>query len=65
MAISKDLTFHTAPGTTDGAVTGRNATSKDSFFGGVPVAQPTVPATGATVQNVVDALVALNLVKAV
>jgi hypothetical protein len=65
MTISHDLTFHTAPGTTDGNVTGRNATSKDSFFGGTPAAQPTVPATGATVQNVVDALVALNLVKPV
>lgn len=62
MTITHDLTFHTAPGTTDGAVMGRNSTSKDSFFGGTPVAQPTVPATGATVQNVVDALAALNLV---
>lgn len=62
MAISHDLTFHTAPGTTDGAVMGRNATSKDSFFGGTPAAQPTVPATGATVQQLVDALASINLV---
>jgi hypothetical protein len=63
MAISHDLTFHTAPGTTDGAVMGRNSTSKDSFFGGTPVAQPTLAATGATADQIVAALAALNLVK--
>lgn len=63
MAISHDLTFHTAPGTTDGAVMGRNSTSKDAFFGGAPVAQPVLAATGATADEIVAALAALNLVK--
>ena len=63
MAISHDLTFHTAPGTTDGAVMGRDSTSKDAFFGGVPVAQPTLAATGSTTDQIVAALAALNLVK--
>lgn len=51
-----------APGTDDGALVGRNSTSKVGFYGTVPVARPTVPATGATVQNVVDALAALGIV---
>lgn len=63
MAISHELTFHTAPGTSDGAVTGRNATSKESFFGGVPTIQPTLAATGATADQIVAALASLNLVK--
>lgn len=63
MAISHDLTFHTAPGTTDGAVMGRNSTSKDAFFGGTPVVQPILAATGSTTDQIVAALAALNLVK--
>lgn len=54
-----------APGTEDGALVGRNSTSKVGFFGGVPINQPTIPATGATVQQVVDLLAALNIAKKV
>ncbi len=51
-----------APGSDDGALLGRNSTSKVGFYGAVPVARPTVPATGATVQQVVDALAATGLI---
>lgn len=40
-AITKDLTFYAAPGTTDGAVLGYDTTKNVGFFGVVPVAQQT------------------------
>ena len=54
-----------AAGSPDGTLVGRNADGKVAFFGGVPIVQPTVPATGGTVQQVIDALAALNLLKKV
>jgi len=60
-----DSTFAAAPGTEDGALLGRNTTSKDGFFGAPPISRPTVPATGGTVQQVIDALAALGLVQKV
>lgn len=57
--------FAAAPGTDDGTLVGRNTTTKVGFFGGVPINQPTIPATGATVQQVVDLLAALGLAKKV
>lgn len=60
-----DTEWAAAPGTDDGALVGRNATSKLGFFGANPVVQPTVPATGGTVQQVIDALAAMNLVRKV
>lgn len=63
MPITHDLTFHTAPGTTDGAVMGRDTTSKDAFFGGVPAIQPTLSLGSATTTQIIQALASLNLVK--
>lgn len=54
-----------AAGSPDGTLVGRNADGKVAFFGAVPILQPTIPATGGTVQNVIDALAALNLVRKV
>ena len=41
-AITKDLTFYAAPGTTDGAVLGYDTAHNVGFFGVVPVVQQTV-----------------------
>lgn len=60
-----DTTWAAAPGTEDGALLGRNGTSKDGFFGVPPISRPTVPATDGTVQQVIDALAALGLVRKV
>ncbi len=51
-----------APGSDDGALLGRNTTSKVGFYGAVPVARPTIPASGATVQQLVDALAGQGLI---
>ena len=40
--IAYDLTWYTAPGTSDGAEAGYDTTKKVGFFGTVPVAQQTV-----------------------
>ncbi len=60
-----DTEWAAAPGTDDGALVGRNASSKVGFFGANPAPRPTVPATGGTVQQVIDALAALGLVQKV
>ena len=60
-----DTEWAAAPGTDDGALVGRNTTSKVGFFGANPAPRPTVPATTATTQQVVDALAALGLVQKV
>lgn len=65
MPLSTSYEFSAGPNTPDGEMLGRSSTSKVGCYGTVPIAQPTVPATGATVQNVVDALAALGLVKKV
>lgn len=52
--------FAAAPGTSDGTLVGRNATSKVGFYGTTPVAQPALPTDAA---SIITALVALGLVK--
>lgn len=63
MAIEHDLTFYTAPKTTDGCVTGKDATSTEGFYGATPVARPDVGATP-DADSIAAALVALGLVTA-
>lgn len=53
--------FSAAPGSADGTLVGRNATTKVGFFGTLPVAQPALPTDTA---SIIAALVALGLVKA-
>lgn len=48
--------------TTTGTKIGTTATQKLGFFGATPVVQQNVPLTSPTVQDVIDALVALGLV---
>lgn len=62
MPLSTDTQAAAAQETPDGTLVGRNSTSKVGFYGTTPVVRPTVPATGATVQNVVDALAAVGVV---
>lgn len=62
MALSTDTQWHTAPGTTDGAVMGRTSTKLAGFYGTTPIARPVVPLTTPTVQQVITALVALGLI---
>lgn len=62
MPLSTTYEFSSGPNTPDGEMVGRSATAKVGFYGTVPIAKPTVPASGATVQQVVDALAALGLV---
>lgn len=62
MAISNNTEWAAAPGTDDGALVGRDTTSKVGFFGSAPVVRPVVPLTTPTVQQVIDALIALGLV---
>lgn len=52
-----------ATGTTTGVKIGTGATQKFGFFGATPVVQQNVPATGPSVQDIIDALVALGLVE--
>lgn len=61
MAIAHDLTFHTAPGTTDGADTGRDSTQKLGFYGTTPIARPDIGASP-DAASIAAALVALGLV---
>lgn len=61
MPLSTTYETASGPNTPDGELLGRNATSKVGFYGAVPIAKPTIPATGATVQQVVDLLAALGL----
>jgi hypothetical protein len=48
-AIAHDLTFFTAPGTTDGATAGYDTLHKLAFFGKVPVAQQATPTDAASI----------------
>lgn len=48
--------------TGDGTIAGLTSASLEGFYGTAPVAQQVVPTTSPTVQNVIDALVALGLV---
>lgn len=50
MPLSTTYEFSSGPNTPDGELLGRNPTSKVGFYGAVPAAQPTVPASGATIQ---------------
>ncbi len=63
MPLSQSYEFANGPNTKNGELIGRNPDSKVGFFGTVPITQPTVPATGGTVQHVIDALAAMGLVK--
>lgn len=65
MPLSQSYEFSSGPNTRDGELLGRNPDSKVGAYGNVPVARPTVPATGATVQQLVDALAAIGFVKKV
>lgn len=51
-----------APGTDEGTLVGRNATSEVGFFGTTPIPRP-VLASGATGPQIVAALTALGLVQ--
>ena len=62
MAISNNNEWAAAPGTDDGALVGRDTTSKVGFFGAAPVVRPVVPLTTPDAQDVIDALVALGLI---
>lgn len=57
--------FAAAPGSADGTLVGRNTTTPVGFFGTVPIAQPTIPASGATAAQIATALIALGLCKGV
>lgn len=61
LAIDTQSSKWGTPGTDDGTLIGRNATTKLGFFGKTPVAQPALPTDAATI---IAALVALGLVKA-
>lgn len=52
-----------ATGTTTGFRLCTSASQKLGFFGATPVVQQNVPATTPTVQQVIDALVALGLIE--
>lgn len=58
---SQNALWAAAPGSGDGALLGRNATSMVAFYGATPVARPVIPATP-DAQDITDALVALGLV---
>lgn len=65
MALSNDNTWHAAPGDSDGAVLGRNTTSKIGFYGATSVVKPTVTGakTGtAALTSLIAALVAQGLI---
>lgn len=49
-----------APGTNDGALVGRNATSKVGFYGKTPIARPVIPASP-TAADIAAVLVALGI----
>lgn len=64
MALSTDMQFHAAAGTTDGVVVGRNADSKVGFFGATPVVKNATPfdlSTG-TVAELAAILAAYGLI---
>lgn len=65
MPLSTDTQAAAAQETADGTLLGRNANSKVGMFGTTPIPRPTVPATGGTVQQVIDALAALGAVQKV
>ena len=48
-AIAHDLTFYTAPGTSDGAELGYDDASKLGFFGTAPVVQQATPTDAASI----------------
>lgn len=50
-----------APGTDEGTLVGRNATTKLGFYGTTPIAKQTIP-TAATGTQIAAALAALGLV---
>lgn len=60
MALATDTQAAAAQETADGTLVGRNSDSKVGFFGTTPVTRPVVPLTSPTVQDVIDALVALG-----
>ncbi len=65
MPLSNDYTFHAAPGDSDGAVLGRNTTSKISFYGATSVVKPTVTGAkgaNAALTSLIAALVAQGLI---
>lgn len=62
MPLSTTYETASGPNTPDGEVLGRNANSKVGIYGNVPIARPTVPATGATIQQLVDALAAVGII---
>lgn len=60
MPINNDNVFAAAPGTDDGTLVGRNATTKVGFYGATPIARPVIPAAP-TAAQVAAVLVALGL----
>lgn len=60
MAINNDNVWATAPGTDDGTMSGRNATTKHGFYGATPIPRPVIPASP-TAAQIAAILVALGL----
>lgn len=59
-----DQTWAAAPGTNDGALLGRNSTSKTGHYGTQPIVKPSLSTSTATTAQIVTALAALGLVTA-
>lgn len=57
--------FAAAPGSTDGTLVGRNATTPVGFYGQVPVVQPTFSAGSGTLTTLSQALASMGLIKLV
>ena len=57
--------FAAAPGSSDGTLVGRNATTPVGFYGQVPVVQPTWSTGAGTVQTLATALASMGLIKLV
>lgn len=60
---SQNALWATAPGTADGAVTGKDNTEKVGFYGTVPIAQPTITAANSAAGTAGAVLVALGLAR--
>ncbi|WP_312707299.1 hypothetical protein [Stenotrophomonas sp.] len=55
--------FAAAPGTSDGAVLGKDNTEKVGFFGTTPIAQPTITVANSAAGTAGAVLVALGLAR--
>jgi hypothetical protein len=61
MALRNDTTFAAAPKTGDGEILGVTATDKIAFYGGVPIAKPTITVANSGAGTAGAILVALGL----